>query len=325
MLVFYRRFVFVLCFVFALVAVTQATSALSRTQAVTSAASALSSTLDPAPPVSQLLIDNGGPLLASPQVELIFWGTAWQTPDPAAPLQLHDPIGPSPATISSALATILASSYTSALHQYRGLTAAHLRASILLAPYAPPALFSTADVQVFLQSQIRLGALPAPASNPDLLYVVMLPPTVNSLPHEGLAAHDSFRYFDFSSSPLPSFHMLHFAWVTDDGTLANVTKNFSHELVEAMTDPEASGIIVSTNISSPQDHCPYPFTWCEVADVCDQVLWQIQGFTVAAYWSRQDKRCAGLSSPPHTRLPAPLPPLRLTASVLNFLPIPVKG
>jgi hypothetical protein len=56
---------------------------------------------------------------------------------------------------------------------------------------------------------------------------------------------------------------------------------FSHELVEALTDPEGNGIQVNpTN----------PTNWNEICDVC-ATPGIVNGVTVQSYWSQQDQAC----------------------------------
>jgi hypothetical protein len=56
---------------------------------------------------------------------------------------------------------------------------------------------------------------------------------------------------------------------------------FSHELVEALTDPEGNGIQVNpTN----------PTNWNEIGDVC-ATTGLVNGVTVQWFWSQSDRAC----------------------------------
>src|SRR5882757_10233877 len=77
---------------------------------------------------------------------------------------------------------------------------------------------------------------------------------------------------------------IHFAWITNSGSLSSVTSIISHELVESATDPEGSawlGVAGTCNQGG----------WCEIADVCSSVS-QLDGVTVQSYWSNQDGACS---------------------------------
>ena len=62
---------------------------------------------------------------------------------------------------------------------------------------------------------------------------------------------------------------------------ASISSIFSHELVEALTDPEGDGIQVNPRNGS---------AWNEVADVCFSTG-ILNGVTVQSYWSQQDRAC----------------------------------
>lgn len=231
------------------------------------------------PPNTSPWSRGSGPVLAHPQLELIYWGSAWSSAT-----------NPSPTTLTSSVSTLLASSYLSTLTQY-GFSSSHLHSSVSLPQSSPPALFATSDVQNFLRSQILTRALPSPFASSDLLYVVMMPPNVHSLPNTGLGLHGAFPLLDPSSFFFPSFVTVHFAWVTTNSTLDVTTWIISHELVEAITDPDATGVSVSSTVSPATGKCSAPATRCEIADVCTKLHWRLDDLNVASYWSQADRRC----------------------------------
>src|SRR5205085_12136517 len=72
----------------------------------------------------------------------------------------------------------------------------------------------------------------------------------------------------------------HIAWVAF-GSRAFISSVFSHEVVEALTDPEGDGVQVNpTN----------PSSWNEIGDVC-RTTGLVNGVTVQSYWSQTDSAC----------------------------------
>jgi len=216
--------------------------------------------------------DKGGRILESVKVQLIFWGTGWK-----------QSASPSAADIGGAIATILSGPYTSALNQYRGIRAGTLLGSTTIAESDPPNPFTTNDVAKFVHDQIKGGVVPEPDVSPDLLYCVILPPGVNSADSSVIGEHSFCFYVDYDPPLDLDLNWIHFAWVTNDGTLATVTTIFSHELVESCTDPEGTGW---TATSGP---C-IGSGWCEIGDVCSSTG-QVGGVTVQSYWSQNDQAC----------------------------------
>jgi hypothetical protein len=70
------------------------------------------------------------------------------------------------------------------------------------------------------------------------------------------------------------------AWI-GNGSLDAMTVALSHELVEAITDPQGNGIQVA-----PAN----PTNWNEIGDVCASVAY-LDGIAVQSYWSQQAGSC----------------------------------
>jgi hypothetical protein len=211
--------------------------------------------------------DHGGPVIANVRLILVFWGTAWNTSSAV----------PSVGQLTDAVVNILTGPYMSSLYQYRQVGSGYLQASIVVAepvgssPATPPAGFSNGDISTLLSNLLAAGLMPGPASDSNLLYMVMLPPGATQ---PGLLGEHT--YFDYNGTNL------HFGWVANGGSLASVTWVFSHELVESVTDPEGSAI---TGTGCNQGG------WCEIGDVCTGNTTTINGVTVQRYWSQVDQAC----------------------------------
>lgn len=178
--------------------------------------------------------DNGGPLLANVHVELIFWGAGWNS-NLAFANQLQ-----------SSVDRMVASPYLSSLSQYRpglaGLGSGTLVGTVFVTNSSPNAAFTNEDVDQMLKAQFTSGGLPQPSSDGQLLYMVIPQPGSDTPPAEGiLGAHgaDSFCGARF-----------HYGWTVNAGNpssrqLDSLTSVISHELVEAVSDPElGSGVVI---------------------------------------------------------------------------------
>jgi hypothetical protein len=75
---------------------------------------------------------------------------------------------------------------------------------------------------------------------------------------------------------------VHYAWLTTS-SLASLTTIFSHELVEACSDPEGTAITGIAGTCSQTG-------WCEIGDVCQSTN-AVCGVTVQSYWSQEDLAC----------------------------------
>lgn len=216
--------------------------------------------------------DHGGTILGSTKVYLIFWGGVWKQ---AATPAVSD--------ITAAVQQILAGPYTSALEQYRGIGPASLAGNVTVADSEPPNPFKDNDVASFVHLQIKAGGVPEPDVDPDQLYVVVMPPGINSVDQSIIGEHSYALYADYDPPLDFDVNWIHYAWVSNDGTLATVTTIFSHELVESCTDPEGTAV---TQITGPRSGPG----WCEIGDVCSSTG-VVGGVTVQSYWSQRDGSC----------------------------------
>jgi hypothetical protein len=116
-----------------------------------------------------------------------------------------------------------------------------------------------------------------------MLYVVMLPPGVSSTQDPtAIGKHGHYTYYAF-----PFYWAnVRWGWIMNFGTLDSVTEIFSHELVEACTDPDTGdGFVVTTGCSGGGR--------CEIADVCEGQDERINGVLVQTYFSVQHDQCIG--------------------------------
>jgi hypothetical protein len=227
---------------------------------------------------------GGGRLLRSVRVHLIFWGTHWVSATPPTP---------SMGACTDAVQTILASDYMDALSQYGVLRGALGSVTVVAAPIGgspadPPNPFSNDDVWQLVENLRVAGRIPTAdiGSSADGLFVVVMPNGVGSNQAFVIGEH-SYYWFGSQHTNVP------FAWVTQN-SLDEFSEIFSHELAEAVTDPEGTGW---TSISA----CgPNHGGWCEIGDICEGNTARVNGVLVQRYWSMRDAQCVVPDDPkPH--------------------------
>ena len=218
--------------------------------------------------------DGGGRLLTHVEVILCFWGKFWsRTPSPA----------PSSADYRTAIQGIITGPYMVNLGQYRGVGPGTLIYSEINDTSDPVNGFSDSDVANMLKSRLQTTAMPPPTAGHDRFYAVILPQGILNVNPALAGEHRSFIYNGVTG---------YYAWVENTGSLtgpACVTKVFSHELVEACTNPNVDtsndGITVA-GVGVAED---------EIADACNNqyATVNVSGMqcSVQAYWSRSDNVC----------------------------------
>jgi Protein of unknown function (DUF3892) len=211
-----------------------------------------------------------GTILYTAQVRVVFWGSEWVSA--AAPVTMFE--------VMADVESILGGPYLAGLQQY-GVSGAHLDRVILLTNEEPPNPFSDDDAADRVGRLMDDGVVPEPEDdNPPAVYAVFLPNKVNgsvmALPPGEVGFHNTVTQFDNWW-----FHDGFVAWVGNDGTRQSISQNFSHELVEALTDPDGGGWQVE-----PRSR----FHWNEICDVCNGTV-DLNGVSVSAYWSNQDNAC----------------------------------
>ena len=224
---------------------------------------------------------NGPKLGRTTRVNLIFWGNGWNS---------NPPPNPSAQTVVNDAASILAGPYLSSLAQYGVFDVissfgADGNRAFLVTSSNPPAVFNTGTIANFIVGLIDSGTIAEPDEEPHpTLNCVFLPPGVAYAPPPGTPPLNGFHTYalwnDTDLFDLDTNQRSHFAWVLY-GTRAFISTAFSHELVEALTDPEGNGIQVNPTNST---------NWNEIGDVC-ATPGLVNGVAVQSYWSQQDQSC----------------------------------
>jgi len=211
-------------------------------------------------------VDNHGPVLHRPQLHLIYWGSGWLPQ--AAPY-------PTAEQVTAAVRIMLASNYLDGLAQYGGIGRGEVRGSTVFASTDPPVDFTDDHIEGFIDALLDAGTVPGPDADNQTVYGVVLPAGVGA---EGSGWTAEHNYFTRAGQ------RIRYAWFTNAGNLAAITRLVSHELVESATDPEGSGIL------GVQGTCQGS-GWCEVSDICMSSLAEVDGVAVQGYWSNRDGAC----------------------------------
>ena len=210
--------------------------------------------------------DHGGTVIQFVRVQLIFWGQAWTTPPPT----------PTVAEVTDAINRILSGGYMTGLAQYRNIGQGYILGSTTVTSSNPPNNFTDSQVSNFISGLISAGTIPQLDAQNQTLYCVFMP--------KGIIAQNSGDIGEHTYYTNSSGQRVHFAWITNNGTLSEVSIVASHEIVESCTDPEGSAVLGDPGTCSGGG-------WCEIGDVCQAADGTVNGASVQSYWSQSDKAC----------------------------------
>ena len=218
---------------------------------------------------------GGNGVIITGHVALLFYGSAWQ----------DETLNPNAGTIVNAARTILASPYCSLLLDYECNGAHNNTAWNRIINNPPGNPFDGGDCAGVADDLIDNFYSGFPTYNRPNFFAFFLPPGV-SLEQGGINGAHSID------------GTTRYSWQLY-GSLDSITTTFSHELVEAMTDPDGEGWQVD-----PRDDS----NWNEICDVCGNQSARINGVSAAAYFSTSKRACVvPLPDPPPP--PPPPPPM----------------
>lgn len=220
--------------------------------------------------------DHGGVVIQFVRVRIIFWGSAWaSTPPPT----------PTTAQVSDAINRIVSGGYMTGLAQYRGIGQGYVLGSVTVTSSNPPQNFTTNQVATFVQGLISAGTVPNLDPDNQTLYLVFMPKGINT---QGGGAIGLHTYYTDSSG-----RRVHFGWVTNNGTLSEVSIVASHEICESCTDPEGTSVLGDPGTCGGGG-------WCEIGDVCQGTDGTVNGASVQSLWSESAKACVVFDYPAYT-------------------------
>ena len=224
---------------------------------------------------------HGGGIIGDVNIQLIFWGTAWA----------NNTENPGQGEVQFALEQLIGTTYFEELGQY-GMRTIGLH-GVTLVNSDPPNPFATSDIDGLVWGMIDAGDFPEPVDQGGrILYVVLMPQNVSG-PAGVFGSHHDPDRFDTDD-----LNGLQYAWVSwvSSGVLDFTTAIFSHEVAEAISDPE------SHKPAWLMDHS-YNHDSNEIGDACDNAADRLNGIMVQAYWSENLKSCV---------IPFPAPPTLLS-------------
>jgi hypothetical protein len=163
--------------------------------------------------------------------------------------------------------------------------------------YSPTPGQITIAVQTMLARPYLSGLAQYRAIRPAVLRAARVVTT--SQPHSGFTDDDGQR--------------IRFAWTADSGNLTDATRAISHELVEAVTDPDGDALRGVSGTCRQSG-------WCEIADICSDIG-VIDDIAVSPYWSDRAHSCV---TPDQART-EPTPPACTSHACESELPQPSCG
>ena len=225
-----------------------------------------------APVVAPQLTYRGGPLLPAAAVVTAFWGDDWLAGEAPMLTQVND-----------FFLYVLNSEVIDQLSEYSvpGKAIGHgsLAATAVITDQKPGASVTDAEIQDLIRSQIRDGTLPA--TTPNSLYFVYLPPAVDVDLGGQLSCSSFCGYHDvldgtvfYAVMPYPGCS----GCVGGLHVLDALTSTSSHELCEAITDPvPGTGWYDDSN--------------GEIGDICAWQTKKVGPWTAQLEWSNRNQGC----------------------------------
>jgi hypothetical protein len=218
--------------------------------------------------------DGGGAVLTNVEVILCFWGSFWTTTPPPSP---------SANQYKQAIEGILSGPFMGGLNQYRGVGQGKLIFTDINDSSDPANGYTDADVVAMLTNRLQNTSMPPPTAGHNRFYAVIAPVGIANSITQFAGQHQSFTFNGVTAA---------YAWVDNTGSLTghnSTTKVFSHEFVEACTNPNVDtsndGILVNgTGVSNDEigDTCNNQFATADMNGIqC----------SVQSYWSKADNAC----------------------------------
>ncbi len=240
---------------------------------------------------SEQLLPQGGNTLSSPPVYFLFWGSYWQQGNGPQYQQ----------QILNAAQTLFNTAYFSGQTQY-GTDGNVTYGGFDNHSSDPPQNFTPSNISNTLHNDIDNNMLPeSDATNHQALYVVVTAPGVISAQGNKVGGYNAYTYdleFDFQHGF--SADDEEYCWVgggTDPNTFSLDTYTYilSHELTEAITDPQSFRPFPNIRFNGYQVNpgANFPNPPPNSNQICDyeaqNYTYRLNGVQVQSYWSAQDQ------------------------------------
>ncbi|MBS2033102.1 MAG: hypothetical protein JST54_34840 [Deltaproteobacteria bacterium] len=265
----------------------------------------------------------GGPIIQSPVIVPVFWGSHVNA-------QLTNPT----TGMAQFFADVTRSSYWSWLHEYdtaaisSGTNQAVLGGTATAGITITPAhcastgtcTLADAQIQTELANQIDAGVLPAPtldcSGNTQTIYMIEFPPNVKVSGPSG-TGNSCVAFCAYHGTGTYNGNPLLYAVLMDEFTgpcaqgcggdataMENSTDTASHELVEAVTDPDIGLVPGTANMAAPGGWYDSSNGCGEVADICADgspgatITVNGRSWVVQQVWSNKQNKCASSGAVP---------------------------
>jgi hypothetical protein len=162
------------------------------------------------------------------------------------------------------------------LKEYGLDSKASFHKAVVVSNSEPRDEFRDHDVAKLIEGMIANGDLPDPdTEDGPFLNCVIMPKGIES-------EHPGENGFHFSTKPPGFRRKLQMAYILF-GSRNVISRVFSHELIEACTNPNERGI----RIKSTQE-----LIGNEISDICQDSVGKLRnGVSVQSYWSQKEKSC----------------------------------
>jgi len=222
-------------------------------------------------PKRTLHINRGKDVVSGAKVNLIFWGSKWH-------LKSHQRVYQQ---FVADVKTILASSYLRELQQYGISMPARFNGQFLIDNSDPNDRYTEKDLTAFIAGMIGEGKLVSPDKDDKYLHCVIMPKGIMS--SNEVSNDDGIHVFPPYSGSTKKLYIICLPYAARN----IISTNFSHELVEACTNPGGKGVTLTFDRANLGDEN-------EIADVCElatPIGAKINGVKVQSYWSDKAQSC----------------------------------
>jgi hypothetical protein len=233
----------------------------------------------------------GGPLLSKVKVQIVYWNSQVSHQD----------------KLPGFYSSVLKSPYFDWLKEYDGGgqtvgEGKYLGAYTDSVKAAAGSQIEDADIRTELSKRIADKSLPAPDAN--TLYMVYFPPGLNI----DLGGSGSCQVFcAYHNTYTADGRTVAYGVIPDQGgscaggcggaanEFDNETSVSSHELIEAVTDPQV-GLVTGNQPEAPMGW--YDSNYGEIGDICNAVQAKVGAYTVQREWSNSRNLCVASQDDP---------------------------
>jgi hypothetical protein len=237
------------------------------------------------------LLNHGGPVIESVEVVPIYWGAAWATGTNATLATQLD--GFFDFIVNSPYMDMLKEYGTASTAIRRGKRLASARVTSSEPGTVTPTGRQATDAQIQTALQGFIANQTVPATTANTLYFIFLPPNVVSM-FGGTSSCVARGFCGYHGNIGNVFYAV-IPFVDCSGCtfsgqfLDTLTEVSSHELAEAVTDPDGTGWW--DPFTGPGD---------EIGDICNRQTTRLGGFLVQTEWSNARQACVAGPPPPPT-------------------------